>query len=41
MIVIADGESNVDPQETGRAARQLKEERTKLFVVSVQGKRDR
>lgn len=34
VIIIADGESNVDPLQTSRAARRLKEAMARLYVVS-------
>ena len=35
VIIIADGESNVDPQATSKAARDLKAAYTRLYVVAV------
>lgn len=34
-IIIADGESNVDPQATSKVARDLRAEYTRLYVVAV------
>ncbi len=36
VIVIADGESNVDPDKTAYEARMLKNQLTRLYVVAVQ-----